>query len=416
MPRVTPSQPQHCPTLDPKVPLLEDSALFPTPSNSRLSLYVLPQYLAYFNAGGDPHRLPPSLRPERELDLTGDGVPELLLHGAGLFILGCMDGEYVALLDWADPDQFVLPEFGPITDANQNGLPEIVTMNFGITYGGVFFVVYEWDGNALREILAKPPFAPFRPRVDFGVYDSQNARAEFTDFDHDGQLELVFISRPRGAPVDFAYPWRKQYDVFEWDGHMYAPYQSEYSPPEYRFQAVQDGDRHTLFGDYAAALASYQEAIFSDRLEWWSPQRLENLREGQYLGWPPLPSPTLPPLDPLEYPTLAAYSRFRIMLLYILQGWATEADLAYRTLIDKYPVGTPGGEFAEMATAFMKEYGSTGSMSIACGAALQASPTQSALALQYLGAQHHGFQPVIYELQYLCPFGYLLPEPTSVRQ
>lgn len=413
MPRATLSQPQHCPALDPRVPPLEESALFPTPSSSWLSLYVLPQYLAYFNAGGDPHRLPPSLRPERSLDLTGDAVPELLLHGAGLFILGCRDGEYVALLDWADPDQFTFPEFGPISDANQNGFPEIVTMSFGITCGGVDFAVYEWDGNALREILAEPPFAPFRPRVEFGSYSSEYARAEFTDFDHDGMFELVFISRPVGCPIDQAYPVRKQYDVFEWDGHMYAPYQSEFSPPEYRFEAVQDGDRHTLFGDYAAALASYQEAIFSDRVEWWSPQRLENVREGQYLGWPPLPTPTLPPPDPLEYPTLAAYSRFRIMLLYVVQGWATEADLAYTTLLEKYPAGTPGGEFAQMATAFMDEYASTGSMSSACGAALQTSPSQIAHAPHFLGAQHHGFQPVMYEVPYLCPFGQLLADPAS---
>ncbi len=40
----------------------------------------------------------------------------------------------------------------------------------------------------------------------------------------------------------------------------------------------------------------------------------------------------MPQPDPNEYPNLAAYARYRIMLLYLLQGWDSDAQVIYETL------------------------------------------------------------------------------------
>jgi hypothetical protein len=161
----------------------------------------------------------------------------------------------------------------------------------------------------------------------------------------------------------------------------------------------------TLQGAYDLALLRYQDAIFGDAPEWWSPERAEGLKvlwEIEQGAEVPTPSPSEP--DPAEYDHLAAYARFRILLLYLLQGWESDAETVYTTLVGVYPEGAAGAVFAAMATEFWVAYQDTGSIGEACAEAIAVAEAHPEV-LFYLGAVHHGGQSRIYMPGDVCPFG-----------
>ena len=125
-------------------------------------------------------------------------------------------------------------------------------------------------------------------------------------------------------------PWGHEYHYYKWDGVNYLFDGKGYHNPTYRYQAVQYGDRYSANGEYDQALEMYQQAIFNQSLEWWSPERKENERQSWSLSLQNSPTPTLPPTDPDEYIYLVSYARYRIMLLFVLQGWDKDAELVYK--------------------------------------------------------------------------------------
>jgi len=370
--------------------------------------------LDYLNAGGSPFNIPPRYDPTFNRDLTGDGVAELIFEYWEIYILGCRDGEWSLLMEV--PYDFNLwgPSVWLVSDANRNALPELVILVSTLTQAGADFMVFEWDGDSFRSLLAPSGSSPFRPSMWNDVYNSVVVEPSFRDTDEDGDLELVFHS---GIPVweifGSGLPWREQDDIFEWDGDRYVPFDSLLSTPEYRFQAVQDGDHHTLFSRYDDAIASYQDAIFSDKLDWWSPAKREALREAYFQGLSELVKPTaaIPPPDPDEFPNLAAYSRFRMMLVYALRGWLPELETAYESLQDRYSPEREGGQYTQMARAFMDAFETSGDIAGACDAAIDRANQAPTTALFYISAQHHGWQSEQYKVGDLCPFGSMPRQP-----
>lgn len=410
----TPSTPAACPpSANPQfvAPELDPSILFDSPNA------VLQPYLSYLNAGGSPAALPNDSQPYQVVDLTGDDVPEIVLRQWGVFVLGCQDGSYRALLSLPTDDVFLSqdsPYIPPlISDANRNNLPELVVALSIDNGGGAVFGVYEWESGAFTNILGSSQPLPFQPFSDAGFYYNGYTAPAFEDADDDSLEELVFsVPVPGWSTYVDGLPWREEEDVFEWDGYVYQPFETRFAEPQYRFQAVQDGDRATLFGRYDEALGAYQVAIFSDKVTWWSPERRAYLQEewdAKMAGM--LPESPAPYPDPEEYPHIAAYSRFRIMLLHVLRGWNTEANTVYETLLSKYPSGSSGGVFSDMATAFMDRYGAGGSIAESCYDAVHVAESAGSQALYYLGSEHHGWQSRSYDYPELCPFGYALPGP-----
>jgi hypothetical protein len=226
------------------------------------------------------------------------------------------------------------------------------------------------------------------------------------DLDGDGVQEIIAFS---GMGAESFYvlglPWRHEWQYFRWDGRNYVLYDRGYSAPEYRFQAVRDGDRLALSGRYDEALESYQEAIFSGELEWWSAERRQYEQEVYGFEHWGKPAPTTTPVpDPDEYPNLAAYSRYQIILLHLLRGWEPEAKTTYDTLQAKFPEGVAGHAYAEMAAAFWAEYQSSKSFGGACDAAVQYATEHEQDILQYIGWDFHGWQNPIYKPVDVCPF------------
>jgi hypothetical protein len=107
--------------------------------------------------------------------------------------------------------------------------------------------------------------------------------------------------------------------------------------------------------------------------------------------------------DPNEYPNLAAYAYYRIMLLYILRGDTSKAETTYDTLQRQFPTGNPGNYFAQTASIFLQEYQSSLSIQNSCKNVIeyvQKHPLQG----EYLGDWDHGVHSIHYTPEAICPF------------
>jgi hypothetical protein len=196
-------------------------------------------------------------------------------------------------------------------------------------------------------------------------------------------------------------PWRKETRTCTWNGEKYVLTRTEFSLPEFRFQAVQDADRAALAGEYDRAIDLYRQAIFDDQLDWWSADR--EMYEIQQVAFEtPVPWPTPIP-DPAEYYYLAAYSRFRILVLHVLRGFTSDAKIVYDTLQAKFPDGEAGYEFVEMAALFWDEYQGSSDVGAACGKAIEYAAAHPDI-LPYLGSHYHGDQDHTYVPDDVCPF------------
>jgi hypothetical protein len=346
-------------------------------------------------------------------DFTNDGVPELAFVSDLFNIFGCNDGQYQVILPQTYIDGFLDPYYiVDIKDGNRNGIPEILFNTGWQTQGGHSYRIYEWGGSQFRNLL----LSEYSDSPDDGEIHviSAYGSLKFRDLNRDGIQELVAAN---GIPVWSVYhegiPWRKERRYFKWDGFYYSLYYQEFDPPEYRFQAVQDGDRLSLLGEYKQALISYQQAIFSDELKWWSPELRKHLQD-TYLLPPenPMPIPPLPDED--EYYMLAAYARYRIMLLHILSGWLPEAETVYNSLQEKFGEGQIGHIYAEMATLFWEEYQNTRNIAQSCGVVVEYAALHDVETLSFLGNmkntndfsldQDHGQQSLEYLPIDVCPF------------
>ncbi|HKZ70229.1 MAG TPA: hypothetical protein VJ020_09120 [Anaerolineales bacterium] len=232
--------------------------------------------------------------------------------------------------------------------------------------------------------------------------------AKLNDIDGNGTIELILEGGiSSGVNYRDGLPWRVQTDTHMWSGEAFVFYRTKYAAPQYRFQAVQDADQATLGREYDTALDLYQEAIFRDELEWWSPERRayeQALWDASWHFEVPTPTPLpFPTPDPNEYPNLAAYARYRIILLHILRGYLPEATIVYETLQEKFPAGQPGHEFAEMATEFWIDYQTSQDIGQACNQAVEYARSHSEI-LTYLGSDYHGWQSHEYTPEDVCPF------------
>jgi tetratricopeptide (TPR) repeat protein len=254
--------------------------------------------------------------------------------------------------------------------------------------------VFEWDGDNFQNLN----------ETCSTLYGS--SRVETSDPNGDGLLELILN---QGIPIWSEYyeglPWRKEKRTCVWDGQDFVLDKVELAPPEYRFQAIQDGDVVTSQNELDKALNLYEEAINNDELSSFSPEIRQNLRvnvDSQF-GPIPSPSPTPYPGDLTEYPKLAAYAYYRIALLQLVQEKEIDARETYNTLQEKFSNDPYGRPYVEMATAFWEAYQSTYQMYDGCAAAIQYAAEHPEILVP-LGNDYHGSQSHTYVPADVCPF------------
>jgi hypothetical protein len=399
---VTPASKAECPKENPEI-----VAKFATPnSDGSYEPYRAPEVLDYLNAGGTLDRLQNSGL-EKTVDLTGDGLHEVLYKEFGYSLFGCKDGYYRTLLYFVGDSGAGLTG---ILDLNKNGIPEIILYNI-VHYGYVDLYVFEWDGNEFRSLINMETDTSTGIVIDWvsATRVSDTARHKLIDTNEDGLKKIVVVydvNQLCGGFGDFCdgTPRRAQTTTLGWNGHNFVALKQENSSPEYRFQAVQDGDEQTRYGSYAVALSFYQAAIFDDRLKWWSPEQREYEMNAYRSRFEPIPTiyPTPNP-DLIEYPRLAAYAYYRIVLLHLVQNHESDATTVYNTLQKKFGNDPYGHPYAEMATVFWEAYQFTHKIYDGCAAAIQYAAEHPEILIP-LGSDYHGGYSHTYVPTDVCPF------------
>lgn len=405
----TPAPPSECPPGGTPVTLTTDDI-------SAISLEE--SILGYLNARGSSVGLgpllnslavnmtPPAYIESRVFptDVTGDGVPDvvmdILLPEAGVYattaamVFVCQDGQYVnELFLLLSPQEGLYPGGGyeilAIRDMNLDGVREVLLVLK--VNSARYFYILEWDGSEFVSLI-EPRFEEILLHLVYYV-DAYVADGVVSDTDGDGTLELVIT---QGIQSSSSGPQRVRREVWAWDGYAFRKACSKAATsPVYRFQAVQDGDDATLCGNYDQALAFYQQAVFDEQLLGWSQGQL--WPDSAY-GDEPTPTP-----DPGERSWLQAYGRYRIMLLHALRGYKPEARIVYDTLLEKFPEGAVGNQYAQLADAFWEAYTASGDVSAACQAAIENASTNREAALSPLGSGFYGYNNRDYAPEDICP-------------
>jgi hypothetical protein len=359
-------------------------------------------------------------------DLTGDDIPELIVKDMyHTFVFGCEKGKYKLILDYetATSAGMTSASLRKVPDMNIDGIPEIIVI-FPVTFSWDAVIdVLEWDGEQFQSLIQAflGKDSTMTSRLARGLYwyefhsPFERERAymngysyiDVYDMDNNGTKELILTDHGPAqldALLNFG-PWRGKTVIFKWDGLHFIYSSLEIKPAQYRFQAVQDADRLFLLGDYDRALDLYRNVIYKENLDWWSPEKMDNLEETYYalMDADPTPTPLTPEISD-EYFKLSAYARYRIILHHLTRGWISDAEAAYRSMLKIYPEDSPGYAYVEMATILWNAFQENNNLEQACLPVTDYARSHPEI-LATLGDLQHGMQSHWYEPEDVCPFG-----------
>lgn len=406
---VTPAPKAECPKEDPVLipdfPYCENGGCSGGPYHDATQNYL--------NVGGTLEKL------EKKqwgitADLTGDGLKELIFTEWGsAFIYGCKEGRYELLLEIKGTQN--TPSIDYIIDLNRNGISELISSNHERRYFSSISIV-EWNGKEFIPLIERKQVIYAGDVISIDWVGGTVFKYEMKDINSDGLKEIVAVDNDLLVPDYLSgLPLRKVTTILSWNGRNFVILSDDPSLPEYRFQSIQDADKLIHHRQYEKALNFYQDAIFSDKLEWWSKDRkvYESYKavNDYFANWlseslmTATPYPTMPVVAPdtTEYPRLAAYAYYRIMLIHLVQGNESDATTVYNTLQEKFGNDQYGQPYVEMATAFWEAYQSTHKMYDGCAATIQYAVEHPAI-LTPLGSDYHGTQSHIYKPEDVCPF------------
>lgn len=394
---VTPAPKAEC--------LKEDHSLKPDFEFDNRTIGVEQKILDFLNEGGSIQKITTTLartnNSYRLIDVTNDGNSDLILGGFLMldangfpvaydtfYILSCRDGQYSLFSGEHTIGVASLNTIYDVIDMNANGIPEIIIYNNKCSGGGCYsFFVGEWNGKTFVDLA-------------HNIFLDSIIDGKIQDTNNDGTLELILI----GGLYDRSAPWRSEIHTYMWNGKYFLEQPIEYIQPVYRFQAVQDADNAVLVGKYSKATQLYEAAISAQNLEWWSRERQEYENAVVAAPWTHEPTPSVKPSeDKAEYPRLAAYAYYRIMLIHLVEGNEVEAETVYKTLQEKFGNDPYGQPYVELATAFWNAYQSTHKMYDGCAAAIQYAAEHPEILIP-LGSDYHGSQSHIYVPADVCPF------------
>jgi len=406
IPTLTLSAPAQCPKEDSSLQFNSEKAYSSAPpgeGNQYFTRYVL----EFLNSGGTLQSISLAFEIQffRVQDVTGDNISELIFpYGIWLDIFGCRNGKYELMFDATDISNLNGVDIIDITDINRDGLAEIIAnMNGCMGNRCPTISVYEWNGQDFQDLIANPNSMNECSSLSVASFD-----VEIRDIDNNGTKEMILSNNGNPWP-DIDFPYRKETRVCMWNGQNIVLYKTEFDAPYYRFQAVQDGDRATLAGDYDNALGFYQRTINDKKLQWFTQDRKQYdfwIYHSNYFAGLKEPTPTASPAlaqDPNEYPSLAAYAYYRIMLLYIPQNDMANAEANFVALQNEFPSGSPGNYFTQVASVFWQEYQSAGSTKNSCNKVVEYIQ-EHPLPTGYLGDWDHGVHSIRYTPEAICPF------------
>jgi hypothetical protein len=332
-PTVTPDT-GSCPALS------ENADLSSLPEDSDAIAHEL---LRFLSAGGTAVILEDALRNDwgilgelgfvrSDIDLTGDGVPEVILGyvvpGAGstLLVAGCEGGRYV-LRHQAVYDSETAPQLILLGDTNHDGLNNIV------------FVVQRCDDD--DECLYQTHLITWQPQEWrfvglLGTPIESDALPEMMDMDGDDVSEIVIRMERWGSWATG--PLRTGVMIYDWDGSVYVLSIPQLNPPRFRIQYIHAADRRFESGDMDGAINLYQNAITDEGLGVWRDN---------------------------ETPILESYILYRMILTRVANNDG-EAESVYQYIVDTYLDPAQAPVYVEMSRVFWESYQATSDLSAAC--------------------------------------------------
>jgi hypothetical protein len=407
----TPAPRAECPAINRNL-IPDINVLFE--QDSSLTVLKTEKVLGFLNAAGAPKAIITTFSQELkwfdqgdgiQQDITNDGVDELLLSDFhNVYVFACQGGKYYDFLGFGfDPAWIRKIHFKTPIDMNADGIPELPVIAYGGANSQISVSIYEFDGHgSLKPVLYETENGfDFPSTATFFVKE-----VSVVDVDKNGISELVLTGGI--PPVDafgsiypIGFPWREEKRTYKWNGNLFVSDGPQYASPQYPFQFIQDADGFVLKHEYANAMSYYQEVTTSQNLDWWSEERHEWYLSKNY-GNDPTPLPTTPSTAG-DYPQIAAYAYYRMVVLHTLLGETEAARVKYATLQEKFPAGSPGHPYAEMATGFWDAWQSSGRMYDACAAAIAYADAQPEILVP-LGSDYHGWQSHHYQPADVCPF------------
>lgn len=307
-----------------------------------------------------------------EADLTGEGVPEILLGWSApgkagtLDVIGCMDGVYDFLYSFEtgsnDPPRLIAAR-----DINNAPPAELVFAS----------VTCDDDKNCeyITQALAWDSFmGRFRSLLGRSLNTLQ--QPELRDIDNDSVQEIVVDMQLNGNTVTG--PLRRGLNIYDWDGDSYTLSIIQLDPPRYYIQIAQEGDRQFSQLRMTEAANSYTALMNATDLRYWYNDEADWVR---------------------------SYGLYRLLLTYAYLGDARQGDVATQIntefgltsdlTVDQLPV------YALMAYRFLDSIQLNNDLHLACGDVL-AVLAERPEALSQLN--RYGTRSPQYGELDLCPF------------
>jgi hypothetical protein len=365
-----------CPAPNPNTSL-EDAAQGGTPRTAQAINEAITRYLS---DGGSVEGLTTVLS-ERwgmldsgfaraDLDLTGEGTPDILLSyrapdiGGLLLIFACADGRYANRYQatMSEDASAAPPQLLSVADLNYDQRPDLLFSSQTCTGEEsclAFSQLATWDSGRGRFI-----------NLLGGGITGQNPPAPQ---DVDGDLISELIVQLTNDGDSQTGPLRTGAIVYDWDGANYVRSYTQYDPPRFRIQVIHDADAAFRDGSRRDAAALYAIAINDPALENWQND---------------------------DILTLPAYARYRLLL--------SLADLEDPQIVEIHaqilaltPDLAAAPVYSEMAIRFWDALQATNNLHSACLAVLEvvnARPEATALLNRY-GTSNH-----TYTAAELCPY------------
>jgi tetratricopeptide (TPR) repeat protein len=131
-------------------------------------------------------------------------------------------------------------------------------------------------------------------------------------------------------------PQRDRTEVYDWSGAEYALSETVYDYSNYLYFKALDANQALLAGEYERAAALYREAIDNPNLDVW--------------------------MEESERADLAAFSRYRLIVTYLLMGEDTLAEAANEELQS----AQPDNIYSQVSGVLWQTYQQEGDLLAAC--------------------------------------------------
>jgi len=333
----------------------------------------------YLDAGGSPATLanvlsawdarPASGSPTQQADLTGDGLPEIVVfyedplsetipRASRLAIYTCQSGGVHKIYSYYPGEWLGLASVG-VEDLTADGVADLAftELSCGAHTCWSTLHVWSWNGVDFSEQVGGDFTLPY------AIFALEDARV---------------LATSGGIGSVGAGPQRAYTETWAWNGSVITLSTSQVGPARYRYHAFQDGDEALFRSEFDSAYWSYMTLLTDNTLISW---------EGFYGAEE-------------ERRWLAALAHWRLVLMGLkLENYA-DAEAHYERLQEGFPPHTPGHAVTVLAELFWDRYLEVGNIAYGCEAFI--NTPEAVEVLDFLNS--YGYANPTYTKEALCPY------------